>query len=93
MTSALPRLPSVNVRCGMGLREAMDNDVVVRLKHSNRQARKAGSIFGGRFDRAQRRPKQYGTLGSTSTTITNRCRLTARLWVNPLGHRGLAQEL
>jgi hypothetical protein len=39
--------------------------------------------------RAQRRPKQYGTLGSTWTTSSNRYRLTARLLVNSLGHRGL----
>jgi hypothetical protein len=50
MSSALPRWPSANVRYGMTLtlREAMDSDVVARWKHSNRQARKEGSIFGGR---------------------------------------------
>jgi hypothetical protein len=50
MTSALPRWPSVDVRCGMtlALREAMDSDFVARWKRSNRQARKTG-----RVDRAQ----------------------------------------
>jgi hypothetical protein len=90
MSSALPRWPSANVRYGMTLtlREAMDSDVVARWKRSNRQARKAGSIFGGRVRSRSATAQQYGTLGSTSTTSSDRYRLTARLLVSPLGHRG-----
>jgi hypothetical protein len=46
MTSALPRWPSVDVRCGMplALRDAMDSDVVARWKRSNGQARKTGRV-------------------------------------------------
>ena len=45
------------------------------------------------MDRAQRPLRQYDTLGSTSTTSSNRYRLTARLLVTPLEHRGLLEEI
>src|SRR5664279_2609305 len=64
-----------------------------RWKRSNRHARKAALFSEVELDRTQRRPKQHGTLGSTSATNSNHYRLTARLVVNPLGHRGLWSSL
>src|SRR6267154_3651313 len=90
MTSALPRWPSANVRYGMTLtlREAMDSDVVARWKRSNRQARKAGSIFGGRVRSRSATAPTIRHVGLDVDHKFRRYRLTARLLVSPLGHRG-----
>jgi hypothetical protein len=55
------------------------------------QARAVGRVYFRRLSwvALSDGPKQYGMLGSTSTASSNRRRLTARLLVNPLGHRGL----
>lgn len=76
-----------SLRNGMTLtlREAMDNDVVARRKRSNRHARKAGSIFGGRVG-------SRSATAQTARWARHRPQVPTaivRLLVNPLGHRGL----